>query len=95
MEAGTFRVQNSYSVEYGPRKNFVGYVSSEECPNGQFKVAFFGFGPSEPNYKVLDTDYDTYAVVYSCNPKKDAVPYLWFLARTPTISEELIEKLTR
>ena len=58
-------------------------------------MSFFGFGSSEPNYQVLDTDYDTYAVVYSCNPKRSTVPSLWFLARTPTISEELIEKLTR
>ena len=69
-------------------------MTSEGCPNGQFKVSFFFRTPSEANYKVIDTDYDTYAVVYGCDPKRDTVPNLWFLARTPIISEELIAKLT-
>ena len=95
LEAGTFRVQNSYSEEFGPRKNLVGSVTNEGCPNGQFKVSFFGGSPSVPNYKVLDTDYDTYAVVYGCRPKRDTVPNLWFLGRTPALSEELIARLTK
>ena len=94
-EAGTFRVQNSSSTGFEPRRNLVGSATGEGCPNGQFKVHFFGRTPTVPTYKVLDTDYDTYAVVYNCNHRKDPVPNLWFLARTPTISEELIAKLTR
>ena len=60
---------------------------SGKCKGAQCKVGFkpFIFG----DYRVLDTDYDTFSVVYSCTPylffKEENV---WILtrARTPDAS---------
>ena len=32
-------------------------------------LAVAGDGGTEANYKVVDTDYDNYAIVYDCSPK--------------------------
>merc|ERR1712228_767891 len=55
------------------------------CPgkSGRCYVGFFGQKPKEPDYLVVDTDYENYSVVYSCS--EDATkPQLWYLSRTPT-----------
>ena len=52
----------------------------------------FGDVPSAsatPNYTVLSTDYETYAVVYSCdNEGWYANDYFWILSRTPELSDD-------
>ena len=53
---------------------------------GSCYVSFFGTPyPANPNYNIISTDYDNYSIVYSCNSDK---AYLWFLTRTPTISQD-------
>ena len=39
----------------------------------------------------METDYDSYAMVYGCG--SDSVPNLWILSRTPTIDDKLKERL--
>lgn len=51
-----------------------------------------GHGP----YDVLETDYDTYALVYSCTQVVyDLVKLeiVWILARTPHLDEKLVHQL--
>ena len=93
LEKGTFRVQNAYAEEIGvERDEIFAAASIVDCPNAQAKVSFFGEEVPEPNYLILDTDYDTYAVVYGCS-EEDVVPNLWILARESVIDEELIQTL--
>ena len=42
------------------------------------------------NYHVIDTDYDSYSVVYACGLRKS---FLWLLSREDTISDQLYEKM--
>ena len=45
--------------------------------------------PAEPNYFILDTDYDSYSLVYGC----EDIQYFWILSRTPTMEQDMINKL--
>ena len=48
------------------------------------------------NYSIMDSDYDTYAIVYSCASiwyGFASFEYLWILAREPEISDELLNTL--
>ena len=57
--------------------------------------------PSQtPNYTVLDTDYETYTVVYSCSNIAKGLAsfeFLWILSRTPTLDDatmiSIVEKI--
>ena len=46
---------------------------------------------TEPNYRIIDTDYDNYSIIYSCH--EDDMQYLWFMSRQPTLSDELYEQM--
>ena len=93
LTVGSFRVQNASCDVVGEvRDNLTGTASIADCPNAQAKVSFFGAVIDEPNYKILDTDYDTYAVVYACDDDS-AVPNLWFLGRENSFSDELLATL--
>ena len=54
-------------------------------------VDFTGRTPSpteRANYQILDTDYDSYAIVYDCRDYGFfSFDYLWILAREPEISD--------
>ena len=50
------------------------------------------------NYTVMDTDYDNYSIVYSCEPiwyGFGSWEYLWILMREPLPSEESIAPLVK
>ena len=85
---------SSKGKNYGKRKGITG---TGWCPEdeleGQCSVKFFFWQkwPKDPNYLIVDTDYETYSIVYSCDP--DDMQYLWFLAREPAISDELDAEL--
>ena len=55
------------------------------------KFFFWQRWPKDPNYLIVDTDYENYSIVYSCDPND--MQYLWILARTPSISTELVIEL--
>ena len=62
-----------------------GVTGPAYCPDatlGDCYVSFFGQKTEYPNYTVLDSDFDNYAVVYTCEAD-DEFAYLWFLARQP------------
>lgn len=76
---------SSQSPDFGPR---FGLDANGWCPdnNGQCYVAFFDepYTPT-PNYIIVDTDYDSYSLVYSCSNFR---AYLWYLSRTATVTQE-------
>ena len=91
-EAGTFKVYNSSTISFLPRYGVTGSASVAGLPSGQAIVSFFGQTSDEPNYKVLDTDYDNYSMVTDC--REDSVYQLWILSRSPTLDEDILNMLT-
>ena len=62
------------------------------CPDatGHCYVHFAGPQPTHSNYKVVDTDFVTYSIVYGCGIYgKD----LWFLTREAVVDDALINKM--
>ena len=61
--------------------------------NGNCHVKFWWY--PEGNYQVLDTDYDTYALVYGCDTWFGMVwtNQAWILSRTQTLSESAINSI--
>ena len=62
-DAGTFTVYNSFIYRFLPRFGITIPSSVAGLPSGYIDV---GMGGSA-NYFILDTDYDSYSLVYSCN----------------------------
>ena len=64
-----------------------GIIGDGYCPDasGQCYVTFY-VAPKKPNYNVVETDYDSYSIVYSCGLTKS---FLWLLTREPVVSDEL------
>jgi lipocalin len=64
----------------------------------EFKVGPFNLFPVRGKYNVIETDYNSFAIIYSCTDyfifKKE---YAWVLSRTRTLKEDetkiLVEKL--
>ncbi|XP_023332464.1 uncharacterized protein LOC111704458 isoform X2 [Eurytemora carolleeae] len=71
---------------YIPRYTRLYIVIFPDIPGGGRKTA--------PNYNVVKTDYESYAVVYNCNQypliKTES---LWLLTREQNPSQELVEQL--
>jgi apolipoprotein D and lipocalin family protein len=61
----------------------------QRSDQGHLKVSFFG--PFYGSYIVFELDHEHYQHALVCGPDKS---YLWILARTPTIPQELRALLT-
>ena len=91
---GNFKVYNSSKSRFGgPR---FGLHGDAKCPAdeaaGECFVTFFKQPfVSEPNYSIIDTDYENYSIVYSCD--ESDMQYLWFLSRESTLSDELYNQM--
>ena len=85
-----FKVHNtSQSEDFGDRKGIYGKAY---CPDttGQCFVDFGSGYPTKSNYKIVDTDYETFSVVYSCfNVFK---PKAWILSRVAEIPEDVYQR---
>jgi apolipoprotein D and lipocalin family protein len=62
------------------------FVKSSD--QGFLKVSFFG--PFYGSYVILELDHQNYSYALVCGPDRS---YLWILARTPVISDELKKSL--
>merc|ERR1712060_22486 len=94
-EEGKFTGTNSSQFWYFPMTSQTGDVFVDESyPDGQAYVAIYSDYEEgmEPNYHVIDTDYETYSFVYSCNPE-DHEAFFWILGRTPELAEGEYERL--
>ena len=57
-----------------------------EANDGRFELKFSKFQPVWGNYHVLETDYEGYAIVYSCRTLLNGRvknEYAWILTREP------------
>lgn len=61
------------------------FVNGES--EGYLKVSFFG--PFYGSYVVFDLDTEHYQYAFVSGPNTD---YLWLLARTPTVEQQIIDK---
>ena len=93
---GTIRVRNN---DYYDSKSKWGggtgkaFIVNPEDHDGYLKVKFVPFVPAG-DYKILETDYDGYAVIYTCMGLGGIfnIEYVWILTRDPNPSAEIIEK---
>lgn len=99
--AGTVEVLNSEWIsENNERKSAKGEAT---CPNSGEAKCKVSFGPTflaafdftKGNYWVLDTDYSSYSVVYSCSEYLGIyhAEFVWILTRERNPSTELTAKL--
>ena len=88
---GTLKVYNSqYNNETGEIETATGVAV---CNGPQCAVKFFWFSPSA-DYRVVSTDYDSYALVYACNDVFLAkVDYVWLLTREQNPPQSLIDNI--
>jgi len=88
-EDGGVRVLNrGFSIETGDWKETEGKAYFVESPNlGYLKVSFFG--PFYGSYIVFELDKDAYQYAFISGPDTS---YLWLLARTPTVSNGVLER---
>ncbi len=62
------------------------------CVGPHCGVKFYWFSPSA-DYRVMDTDYENYALVYACNDVfLGKVDYVWLLTRAQYPAQEYINK---
>jgi lipocalin len=87
-ENGKIKVLNDgYNTKKGKYEKAVG----EAKVNGPGKLGVSFFKPFYGDYYIMELDVD-YQWVLVGSPSRD---YLWILARTPQISEELITELSK
>ena len=86
---GSVRVINrGYSAKKGEWKQAEGkarFVGAED--QGYLKVSFFG--PFYGSYVVFELDRDNYEYAFISGPDRS---YLWLLARTPVVSDEVMSR---
>ena len=70
-----------------------GKADTKDLPNGEIDFYINNVSPDKPNYIVMETDYDSYAMVYGCGDGVNRVPNLWILSRTPTMDDDLLTRL--
>jgi len=81
---GRLGVKNSQPKADGSFDTIEGYA---ECQGARCEVNFRWYIPSG-DYRILDTDYDNYSIVYSCGKLLGVFryQYVWVLGRAPTFS---------
>ena len=74
--------------------------AGEFSPEGKLHVNFNPFGDGNvqlpPNYFILDTDYDSYTVVYACFPVAGGTAIsedAWILSRERTLEQSKVDQL--
>lgn len=92
---GTVRVHNEELLSDGTINSIVGVAKvTDPSKPAILSVGFFKGLPKSP-YKVLSTDYRSYALVYSCSNIFGLfhIDFAWILARSRMVSEDKISQL--
>jgi apolipoprotein D and lipocalin family protein len=90
FDNGIFRVQNTEVRPDGSVSSVAGPAYCKADGSGNCFVRFSDYQPWG-DYRVLDTDYETYSIVYSCTSLFDVYHSGggWVLGRTPDVSPSL------
>jgi len=90
-EDGGVRVVNrGFSAAKGEWQEAEGKAYFVETPDqGYLKVSFFG--PFYGSYVVFELEMDNYQYAFISGPDTS---YLWLLARTPVVSDDLLQRFT-
>ncbi|XP_058796741.1 apolipoprotein D-like [Phymastichus coffea] len=92
---GTVSVLNKQiSVLTGIESSIVGYAMQKSSEKAKLTVVFPTASKIEGSYWVLDTDYTSYAVVWSCTDIASvfSIRFAWILTRQRNSSIAVIEK---
>lgn len=90
-DGGLKVINRGYSAKDNRWKEAEGkayFVTTQD--KGYLKVSFFG--PFYGSYVVFELDKDNYQYAFVSGYNKS---YLWLLSRTPTVSDELIDKFVK
>jgi lipocalin len=94
---GSVRVENTEQRADGKKTTVIGKATLTSDP---FRLQI-SFSDSwigklfKGDYQVVDTDYESFTVVYSCSDLYVArAEFVWILSRTPEISQEKLNELT-
>ena len=85
---GNFNLYNSGEAQYqvGGRTGVTGTALASADGTGTITVSI-SRPATEPNYTVVDTDYENYSVVYNCSTKNQGLAELWYLIRHPVATQ--------
>ncbi|XP_029309802.1 apolipoprotein D-like [Cottoperca gobio] len=94
MSPGVVGVLNSELLSDGTVSSISGSATAKNPSEpAKLQVSFFENAPHAP-YWVLSTDYDNYALIYSCTDLGVLhLDFAWILSRQPTLPEETLEEL--
>ena len=87
-DGGVTVLNRGYSMQKGEWKNATGKAYFVENPQtGYLKVSFFG--PFYGSYIIFELDQAGYQYAFVSGPNNS---YLWLLARTPRLDQEIIDR---
>lgn len=90
---GVVGVHNRELLGNGTINEITGTARPDPNEPAKLLVYFFENSPPAP-YWVLSTDYDNYALVYSCTDLGVLhADFVWILSRQPTLPDETLEEL--
>jgi len=88
-DGGVKVINRGYSAEKNKWKEAQGKAYLVKRPDqGYLKVSFFG--PFYGSYIIFELDHENYQYALVCGPDKS---YLWILARTPVLEENILNNL--
>jgi len=93
---GTLLIKNSEILKDGTVSVAEGDAKQTSKSNPfQYGIKFSIFQPVRGDYQILDTDYETYSIIYSCSNFLVARNELvWILSRNRFMDRDLLEVLT-
>ncbi|CAJ1081661.1 apolipoprotein D-like isoform X3 [Xyrichtys novacula] len=95
LDDGTVKVRNAELLANGKISSIEGVAKVKNSSEPAIlDVGFFKGAPDAP-YWVLSTDYQTYALVYSCSNYFGLfhIDFAWMLARTRVLTEDVVSQL--